>query len=77
MVRVETPVTFTAEEAERIKQAVRTKTPDLHCPRCDHDLAYGPGVRYEGHTIRELYCPVCHRCLMIRDFETADDREHS
>jgi hypothetical protein len=67
----DTPTVYSREEAERVRaMAMRSDAAPL-CPRCDEALTVGPAVYHQRHgeryMIRALTCPVCHRCLSIKD----------
>ncbi len=64
-----TPVTYSADEAGRIREMLVQPHGQLVCPRCSDDLLIGAATIRNRHTIREVFCPGCHRCLMVRDVE--------
>ncbi len=66
---METPVTYTADEAFCIREMLVQPHGQLICPRCNGDLVIGAATIRHSHTIREVLCPDCHRCLMVRDVE--------
>ena len=67
----DTPTVFSREEANQIREMVRTSTEPPTCPRCDEALEVGPAalheVRGKRYMVRALRCPVCHRLLSIKD----------
>lgn len=61
----DTPVTYSGDEAARIRAlATRLETP-LLCPRCGSELDLGPRIRRRERTLQEASCPTCHRCVML------------
>ncbi len=71
MVSEDTPTVYSREEADQIREMVRTSTEPPRCPRCDEALKIGPvalhQVRRKQYTVRALSCPVCRRLIMIKD----------
>ena len=67
----DTPTVFSREEAEQVRAMASNPDNVVVCPRCDEALTVGPGVYHQRHgkryMIRALACPVCHRCLSIKD----------
>ena len=67
----DTPTVFSREEANQIREMVRTSTEPPTCPRCNEALEVGPAalheVRGKRYMVRALRCPVCHRLLSIKD----------
>jgi len=68
-----TPTVFSREEAEQVRAMAKNPDATLLCPRCDEALTVGPTVSHQRrgkrYMIRALTCPVCHRCLSIKDTE--------
>ena len=75
----DTPTVYSREEAERVRAMALNPDAALVCPRCDEALTIGPVVyhqrRGERYMIRALTCPVCHRCLSIKEMPERLDRE--
>lgn len=62
----DTPVTFTLDEAERMRVAVGADGL-AECPRCERRLLVGPAAVGGGGFVREWWCPECARCAMLSD----------
>jgi hypothetical protein len=58
---------YSREDEARIR--ARAKNPDLAlvCPLCVASLCVGPPIQEGQHMIRLLACPICRRCLRIKD----------
>jgi hypothetical protein len=67
----DTPTVFSREEAAQVRAMVSNPGSVVVCPRCEEALTVGPGVYHQRqgkrYVIRALTCPVCHRCLSIKD----------
>ena len=67
----DTPTVFSREEAEQVRAMAANPNAVLVCPRCNERLTVGPAVshkrRGKTYMVRALTCPVCHRCLSIKD----------
>lgn len=67
----DTPTVFSREEAEQVRAMAADPDAVLVCPRCNERLTVGPAVSHRRHgktyVVRALTCPVCHRCLSIKD----------
>ncbi len=67
----DTPTVFSREEAERVRRMAMNPDVALVCPRCNEGLTVGPAVYHrrggKQYMIRALTCPVCRRCLSIKD----------
>jgi hypothetical protein len=61
-----TPLTYSASEARQIRGRFTHGDQDLHCPRCREPLTFGPLVERGNRLYGEIYCEVCHRCLMLQ-----------
>lgn len=64
----DTPVTFSKEESELIRQMVVAPGADVTCPRCDTALeseviAGGGSIQ----SVWELKCSECRRTMIVRD----------
>ena len=74
----DTPTVFSREEAEQVRAMAMDPNAELVCPRCDEALSVGPVVSHKRHgkryMIRALTCPVCHRCLSIKDMPESGER---
>jgi hypothetical protein len=65
-----TPVTYTADEAGVIREAVTCgETPT--CPRCRETLIMLPAVMFGTKQVQEVFCPVCRHCVMVHDLTRA------
>lgn len=66
-----TPTVFSKEEAEQVRAMALDPDREVLCPRCDEALTVGPAVPHlrqgKKFMIRAWACPVCHRCLSIKD----------
>ena len=63
----ETPVTFTRDEAKRIRALLKTLPNRVYCPRCGDTLTLsepGPSER-DGHVAYEVICEPCRRAALI------------
>lgn len=67
----DTPSVFSREEANQIREMVRTSNGPPTCPRCGEPLAIGPAAVHQARgkqfTVRALTCRACHRLLSIRE----------
>ena len=63
----DTPATYSADEADRIRHAFAQLDVSLECPRCGGILSVGPPILRPGGTIQEVSCPGCRRCLFVRN----------
>ena len=68
----DTPTTYSAEEAARIHEMAAQQGAPLVCPRCGTSMTVGPRVSHLDTILREVSCPECQRCVMLR--EPADPR---
>ena len=66
MGKCDTPVTYSAEEAELVRRLVLSGTPDPACPRCGHLLGVSKVIEWHDQRIREVFCGECHRCVVVR-----------
>ncbi len=62
----DTPTTYSAEEAARIKEMAGRPDASLVCPRCDTPLIRLTPTDARGAVMQELSCPECHRCIILR-----------
>ena len=58
---------YSRGEEARIR--ARAMNPDLElvCPRCGTSLHVGPPFQEGQHVIQVLACPICRRCLTVKD----------
>jgi predicted DNA-binding helix-hairpin-helix protein len=63
----DTPTTYSAKEAEQIRDTAEHPGSTLVCPRCNTPMDRGPCVEVHGVTMQEICCPDCQRCVMLRD----------
>lgn len=63
---VDTPVTYSRDEAARIRDQVERGVHPAVCPRCGKPLQSGPVIRRDDYTIQELVCADCRRCMMVK-----------
>lgn len=61
----DTPVTYSAEDAARLRARFASGEGALVCPLCEGPLLVGPPFERRGRTMTELYCRDCQRCVMI------------
>ena len=64
----DTPATFTREEAVAIHEEVLAGGSPI-CPRCDKPLTLRTPVALDVMMVQEVSCPMCHRCVIIREEE--------
>ena len=63
-----TPVHFSPDEAQRIREMIVTPGSQLECPRCGTLLRTGePVAGGSVAAIWELHCESCHRSMIVRD----------
>jgi DNA-directed RNA polymerase subunit RPC12/RpoP len=69
MERHDTPVTFSPDEAQKIRRTLAAADMELRCPRCGSDLVIrGPvGGGGSDRSVWEVRCPPCLRSLYISD----------
>jgi hypothetical protein len=74
----DTPTVYSREEAEHVRAMALNSDLAPVCPRCDEALTIGPKVYHqrqgERYVIRALTCPVCRRCLSIKDMPERRER---
>ncbi len=63
----DTPATYSADEAARIREMFAQLDSRLICPRCSEQLTVSTPVTRRGSTIQEVSCPGCYRCIVVRD----------
>jgi hypothetical protein len=63
---IDTPVTYSREEAAKIRKQVEQSADPVLCPRCNRPLKAGPSIARKDDMIRELVCPDCRRCVMVK-----------
>jgi len=64
----DTPATYTREEAVAIRaEALDGGSPI--CPRCNKPLILRTPVALDEVTVQEISCPMCHRCVILREGE--------
>jgi hypothetical protein len=59
---------FSAEEAEKIREALSVPSERIPCPACGGDLSLGPpadGASSTGYW--EIHCPSCGRGQILQD----------
>ncbi len=63
----QTPLPFSGDDAERIRQAIATPGAEIVCPQCDDELTSGLPVAGGGSIdiVWELHCPSCGRSLLV------------
>jgi hypothetical protein len=62
----DTPATYTREEAVAIQEEV-LEGGRPNCPRCNKPLTLRTPVAVDAMTVQEVSCPMCHRCVIIRE----------
>lgn len=64
----DTPVTFSREESESIRQMIVASGADVTCPRCSTTLE-SEAVAGGGSiaSVWELKCSECRRTMIVRD----------
>ncbi len=62
----DTPTTYSAEEAARIKEMAGRPDASLVCPRCGTPLIRLTPTDARGPVMQEVSCPKCHRCIILR-----------
>ncbi len=62
----DTPTTYSAEEAARIKEMAGRPDASLVCPRCNTPLTWVTPAEIWGAVMQEVSCPECHRCIILR-----------
>jgi hypothetical protein len=65
----DTPATYNREEAVAIRELVLEGKSPI-CPRCDEPLTLRTPVALDAMIVQEVSCPMCHRCVIIREEET-------
>lgn len=67
----DTPAVYSREEVAHIRASAMNPELPLLCPRCGEGLKVGAAIHCQshgaGHTARLLFCPVCHRCVTVKD----------
>ncbi len=65
----ETPVTFTHEEARKIRESMGRTLTHVDCPRCGNVLTIGDPMAREGSMGKsfEVRCEPCHRAAIITE----------
>ena len=65
----ETPVTFTHEDARKIREALGESRVDVNCPKCGNKLTIGEPMNREGSLgiAFEVRCEPCHRVAIITE----------
>jgi DNA-directed RNA polymerase subunit RPC12/RpoP len=63
---IDTPVTYSRDEAAKIRAQVDSAADPIICPRCGQPLKGGPPISRRDDVIRELVCPDCRRCVMVK-----------
>jgi transcription elongation factor Elf1 len=58
---------YSTDEARRIRESFARLTDQLLCPRCDDELLVSPLMQRHGGTLQEVFCPTCHRCVIVRN----------
>lgn len=66
MANMQTPVTYSVQEAKEIRARFVRGERDLRCPRCRELLMYGPVIERGGHLNAEIFCELCQRVMMVR-----------
>ena len=63
----DTPVTYSREEAARVREIVGTDDQTLICPRCGDELKVGFPVAAGGtvQPVWEVRCQGCHRSAYV------------
>ena len=63
---IDTPVTYSRDEAAKVRAQVKEGSNPVICPRCGKPLEAGPLIPRKEESIQELVCVSCHRCLMVK-----------
>ncbi len=61
----DTPTTYSAEEATRIKEMAGRQAASLVCPRCNKPMIRLTPTDMRGAVTQEVSCPECHRCVIL------------
>lgn len=66
----DTPVTFSPDEAAKIRELFASFTNPLPCPRCGKSLQVGSPIAGGGTVamIWEIRCHACSRSLILEEF---------
>ncbi len=62
----DTPTTYSAEEAARIKDMAGQPDASLVCPLFNTPLIRLTPTDARGAVMQEVSCPGCHRCIILR-----------
>ena len=64
-----TPLPYSPEDAERIRQMLATPGAKIICPQCDEELTMGLPIAGRGTIVLawDVHCPSCGRSLVVRD----------
>jgi hypothetical protein len=58
---------YSREEGARIRATAMNPDLALVCSRCGRPLTVGPPFQEGQHMIQVLACPICRRCLTVKD----------
>ncbi len=64
-----TPLPYSPDHAERIRQMFATPGAKIVCPQCDEELTMGLPIAGGGtiELVWDVHCPSCGRSLVVRD----------
>ena len=65
----QTPLPYSPEDAERIRQMIATPGAKIVCPQCDEELTTGLPIAGGGTiaAVWEVRCSSCGRSLVVTD----------